>query len=230
MGEMASTLAHELNQPLAAISNYMKGSRRLLSASSDPNKAKIENALDRAAEQAIRAGQIIRRLRDFVARGETERRIESLSKLIEEAGALGLTGAREQGVQLRFNLNPEYDLVLVDRVQIQQVLVNLFRNALEAMANSPQRELIASNAMVADDTIEVAVSDTGHGFHDDVKPNLFQTFFTTKETGMGVGLSISRSIIEAHGGRMWAESNASGGATFRFTLPAASAESLTHGP
>jgi two-component system sensor kinase FixL len=229
MGEMASTLAHELNQPLAAISNYMKGSRRLLSASSDPNKAKIENALDRAAEQAIRAGQIIRRLRDFVARGETERRIESLSKLIEEAGALGLTGAREQGVQLRFNLNPEYDLVLVDRVQIQQVLVNLFRNALEAMANSSQRELIASNAMVADDTIEVAVSDTGHGFHDDVRPNLFQTFFTTKETGMGVGLSISRSIIEAHGGRMWAESNASGGATFRFTLPAASAESLTHG-
>jgi two-component system, LuxR family, sensor kinase FixL len=229
MGEMASTLAHELNQPLAAISNYMKGSRRLLTASSDPNRAKIENALDRAAEQAIRAGQIIRRLRDFVARGETERRIESLSKLIEEAGALGLTGAREQGVQLRFNLNPEYDLVLVDRVQIQQVLVNLFRNALEAMANSSQRELIASNTMVADDTIEVAVSDTGHGFHDDVKPNLFQTFFTTKETGMGVGLSISRSIIEAHGGRMWAESNASGGATFRFTLPAASAESLTHG-
>jgi two-component system sensor kinase FixL len=230
MGEMASTLAHELNQPLAAISNYMKGSRRLLTASSDPNRAKIENALDRAAEQAIRAGQIIRRLRDFVARGETERRIESLSKLIEEAGALGLTGAREQGVQLRFNLNPEYDLVLVDRVQIQQVLVNLFRNALEAMANSSRRELIASNTMVADDTIEVAVSDTGHGFHDDVKPNLFQTFFTTKETGMGVGLSISRSIIEAHGGRMWAESNASGGATFRFTLPAASAESLTHGP
>jgi two-component system sensor kinase FixL len=229
MGEMASTLAHELNQPLAAISNYMKGSRRLLTASSDPNRAKIENALDRAAEQAIRAGQIIRRLRDFVARGETERRIESLSKLIEEAGALGLTGAREQGVQLRFNLNPEHDLVLVDRVQIQQVLVNLFRNALEAMANSSQRELIASNAMVADDTIEVAVSDTGHGFHDDVRPNLFQTFFTTKETGMGVGLSISRSIIEAHGGRMWAESNASGGATFRFTLPAASAESLTHG-
>ncbi len=134
MGEMASALAHELNQPLAAISNYMKGSRRLLAASSDPNRAKLENALDRAAEQAIRAGQIIRRLRDFVARGESEKRVESLSKLIEEAGALGLTGAREQGVQLRFNLNPEYDLVLVDRVQIQQVLVNLFRNALDAMA------------------------------------------------------------------------------------------------
>jgi two-component system sensor kinase FixL len=229
MGEMASALAHELNQPLAAISNYMKGSRRLLSASADPNTSKIEGALDRAAEQAIRAGQIIRRLRDFVARGETEKRVESISKLIEEAGALGLTGAREQGVQLRFSLNPDHDQVLVDRVQIQQVLVNLFRNALEAMAHSSRRELIASNVPAEDDMIEIEVSDTGTGFADDVKANLFQTFFTTKESGMGVGLSISRSIIEAHGGRMWAESNAAGGATFRFTLPAASSESVTDG-
>jgi two-component system, LuxR family, sensor kinase FixL len=229
MGEMASALAHELNQPLAAISNYMKGSRRLLAGSPGPNKSKIETALDRAAEQALRAGQIIRRLRDFVARGESEKRIESLSKLVEEAGALGLTGAREQGVQLRFNLDPKYDLVLVDRVQIQQVLVNLFRNALEAMAHSPHRELIASNALGADDMIEVSVFDTGPGIPDDVMPNLFQTFYTTKETGMGVGLSISRSIVEAHGGRMWAEANRSGGATFCFTLPAASSESVTNG-
>lgn len=221
MGEMASALAHELNQPLAAISNYMKGSRRLLAGSADPNVTKIESALDRAAEQAVRAGQIIRRLRDFVARGESEKRVESLSKLIEEAGALGLAGAREQNVQLRFALDPDADLVLADRVQIQQVLVNLFRNALEAMAQSPQRELVVTNARVADDMIEIEVSDTGSGFQDDVIPNLFQTFFTTKETGMGVGLSISRSIIEAHGGRMSAESNTSGGATFRFTLPAA---------
>ncbi len=221
MGEMASALAHELNQPLAAISNYMKGSRRLLSGSSDPNTPKIESALDRAAEQALRAGQIIRRLRDFVARGESEKRVESLSKLIEEAGALGLAGAREQNVQLRFNLDPAADLVLADRVQIQQVLVNLFRNALEAMAQSPRRELVVTNTRAADDMIEIEVADTGSGFQDDVIPNLFQTFFTTKETGMGVGLSISRSIIEAHGGRMWAANNASGGATFRFTLPAA---------
>ncbi len=229
MGEMASALAHELNQPLAAISNYLKGSRRLLADNPDPNRSKIENALDRAAEQALRAGQIIRRLRDFVARGESEKRVESLSKLIEEAGALGLSGAREQGVQLRFNLNPEHDLALVDRVQIQQVLVNLFRNALDAMAHSPQRELVASNVRVADDMIEVAIFDTGSGIPDDVMPNLFQTFYTTKETGMGVGLSISRSIIEAHGGRMWAEANRSGGATFRFTLPAVSSESVTNG-
>jgi two-component system, LuxR family, sensor kinase FixL len=225
MGEMASALAHELNQPLAAISNYMKGSRRLLADSMDPNAPKIESAMDRAAEQALRAGQIIRRLRDFVSRGESEKRVESLSKLIEEAGALGLAGARDQNIQLRFSLNPEFDLVLVDRVQIQQVLVNLFRNALEAMAQSPRRELNVSNAEDADDMVEIAVSDTGPGFHDDVKSNLFQTFFTTKETGMGVGLSISRSIIEAHGGRMWAETNASGGATFRFTLPTVANES-----
>jgi two-component system, LuxR family, sensor kinase FixL len=107
--------------------------------------------------------------------------------------------------------------------------VNLFRNALEAMVHSSQRELIASNAKLGDDMIEVAVFDTGPGIPDDVMPNLFQTFYTTKETGMGVGLSISRSIIEAHGGRMWAEANRSGGATFRFTLPAASSESVTNG-
>jgi two-component system sensor kinase FixL len=228
MGEMASALAHELNQPLAAISNYMNGSRRLLAASTDPNALRIEAAMDRAAEQAQRAGQIIRRLRDFVARGESEKRVESLSRLIEEAAALGLTGAREQGVLLRFDLDREFDMVLVDRVQIQQVLVNLFRNALEAMAHSSQRELVATNSRAADEMIEVTVSDTGHGFADEVEPNLFQTFFTTKETGMGVGLSISRTIVEAHGGRMWAENNRAGGAIFRFTLPAAPSESLTH--
>jgi two-component system sensor kinase FixL len=228
MGEMASALAHELNQPLSAISNYMKGSRRLLATSADPNALKIESALDRAAEQAIRAGEIIRRLRNFVSRQESEKRVESLSKLIEEAGALGLSGAREQGVALRFNLDSECDLVLADRVQIQQVLVNLFRNALEAMADSSHRELIASNARAADDMIEIAVSDTGHGFGDEARENLFQPFFTTKETGMGVGLSISRTIIETHGGRMWAETNRAGGATFRFTLPAATAKDVTH--
>jgi two-component system sensor kinase FixL len=167
-------------------------------------------------------------LRNFVAREESEKRVESLSKLIEEAGALGLAGAREQGVKLRFNLDSSLDLVLADRVQIQQVLVNLFRNALEAMAGSSHRELIATNVRAADDMIEVAISDTGQGFGNDVQPNLFRPFFTTKETGMGVGLSISKTIIETHGGRMWAENNDAGGATFRFTLPAASAEDLTH--
>ncbi len=159
-----------------------------------------------------------------MSRGESEKRVERVSKLIEEAGALGLTGAREQGVSLHFNLDPDCDTVLVDRVQIQQVLVNLFRNALEAMAGSNRRELVTTNTKVGEDMIEIAVSDTGHGIDDEHRAGLFQTFFTTKETGMGVGLSISRTIVEAHGGRMWAENNPSGGAIFRFTLPAAPAK------
>jgi two-component system sensor kinase FixL len=221
MGEMASALAHELNQPLAAISNYMKGSRRLLASSPDPNAAKIETALDRAAEQAIRAGQIIRRLRDFVLRGESERRVESVAKLVEEAAALALVGSREQGLQLRFALDPACDRVAADRVQIQQVLVNLLRNAMEAMAESPRRELAVSSRPVADGLVEIAVADTGQGLPEAVRAKLFQPFFTTKEAGMGVGLSISRTIVEAHGGKLSAEANPAGGATFRLTLPAA---------
>lgn len=219
MGEMASALAHELNQPLAAISNYLKGSRRLLNASNLPGLDKVENALDQAAEQALRAGQIIRRLRSFVTRSETEKRVESIAKLVEEAGALGFVGTREQGVMLRFDLDPSCDLVLADRVQIQQVLVNLFRNALEAMQGSPRRELRITNSVSDCDMVLIRVEDTGHGFADGIKSSLFQPFFTTKRTGMGVGLSISRSIIEAHGGQMWAETNSSGGATFNFSLP-----------
>lgn len=222
MGEMASALAHELNQPLAAISNYMKGSRRLLAGSGDPNAGKIEIALDRAGEQAIRAGQIIRRLRDFVLRGESERRVESIAKLVEEASALGLVGAREQGVTLKIALDPEWDRVVADRVQIQQVLVNLLRNAMEAMADSPRRELSVSSGPAGDGLVEIVVADTGQGLPEPLRANLFQPFFTTKEAGMGVGLSISRTIIEAHGGKLSAEANPSGGATFRLTLPAAS--------
>ncbi|GLS18525.1 sensor protein FixL [Labrys miyagiensis] len=223
MGEMASALAHELNQPLAAISNYLKGVRRMMDASADPRVDKIETALDRAAEQAIRAGQIIRRLRSFVSRGETEKRVESISKLVEEAGALGLVGAREQGVILRFDLDPDCDLVLADRVQIQQVLVNLFRNALEAMQGAARRELTISNTPIADGMVLIIVTDTGHGFAEGVKSGLFQPFFTTKQSGMGVGLSISRTIIEGHGGQMWAEANEAGGATFKFSLSSGSA-------
>jgi two-component system, LuxR family, sensor kinase FixL len=229
MGEMASALAHELNQPLAAISNYMKGSRRLLAASPAANVSQIEAALDKAAEQAIRAGQIIRRLRDFVARAESERSIESVARLAEEAAALGLIGARERGVSLKFALEPEIDLVFVDRVQIQQVLVNLFRNAAEATAETAMREIKVSDARVAGDMIEIVVSDTGMGLTETVLSNLFKPFYTTKETGMGVGLSISRSIVEAHGGRMRAERNEAGGATFRLTLPAAPREALIDG-
>jgi len=218
---MASTLAHELNQPLAAISNYLKGSRRLLEDSKDPRAAAIQDALGKGAQQALRAGQIIRRLRDFVMRGETERRAERVAKLVEEASALALVGARERGVRLQSAIDPEVDEVIVDRVQVQQVLVNLLRNAMDAMQDSPRRVLTVSIVPKGADMVELAVADTGPGISEEIAAKLFQPFVTTKPHGMGVGLSISRTIVEAHGGTIWVEANEGGGAVFRFTLPAA---------
>lgn len=220
MGEMASTLAHELNQPLSAIANYVKGSHRLLTGRADPEAERLRGALEKASEQALRAGEIIRRLREFVARGETEMRTESLSKLVEEASALALVGAKQHEVRVRYDLDPKADLVYADKVQIQQVLLNLLRNAIEAMAesDSPLRELSVATKAVDGETVEASVADTGPGISPDVAAQLFQPFVTTKRQGMGVGLSISRAIIEAHGGSLWAEPNPRGGTIFRFTV------------
>jgi two-component system sensor kinase FixL len=226
MGEMASALAHELNQPLSAIANYMRGSQRLLAGRTDEQTVMVRDAMDKAAEQSLRAGQIIRRLRDFVARGETERRVESINKLIEEASALALVGARDQGVRVTIGLHPFFDLVLADRVQIQQVILNLMRNALEAMEQSERRELVISTTPEGSDMIAINVSDTGSGIAEDIASQLFQPFVTTKRHGMGVGLSISRTIVEAHGGKIWTEPNPAGGTVFRFTLCVVSKEDL----
>ncbi|WP_208605501.1 PAS domain S-box protein [Methylobacterium tarhaniae] len=220
MGEMASTLAHELNQPLGAIANYTKGCRRLLAQPDPATLATAVDVLDKVAEQSLRAGQIIRRLRDFVARGETERRLEPVVRLIEDACALAMVGAREQGIALHLAFDRRVGSVLADRVQIQQVLVNLIRNGREAMAQSPRRELGIAARLLAPDRVEIAVSDTGPGIAEDVAGRLFQPFVTTKPSGMGVGLSICRTISEAHGGRLEVERNEAGGATFRLTLPA----------
>ena len=217
LGEMASALAHELNQPLSAISNYVTGSRTLL-ARSGGGGGKVDDALERAAEQALRAGQIIRRLRDFVARGETERRIESLPRLLQDAGALALVGAREHGIDVRFAIDSEAGMVLADKVQVQQVVLNLIRNAMDAMEESPRRELRIAARAVEGGMAEVSVADTGPGISDEVAGQLFQPFVTTKADGMGIGLSISRTIIESHGGRLWAEPAPGGGTIFHFTL------------
>src|SRR6266511_4182459 len=190
MGQMASALAHELNQPLAAITNYLQGSRRLLEQNSDGRLVQLRDALDKAGDQALRTGQIIRRLRDFVARGETEWRIESIKRLIEEISALALVAAKEQSVRVIFQLDPSVDLVLVDKVQVQQVLLNLLRNAIEAMETSERRELVVSTKPAADNMIAVSVADTGTGIDPKIAPQLFQPFVTTKRQGMGIGLSI----------------------------------------
>jgi two-component system, LuxR family, sensor kinase FixL len=228
LGEMASALAHELNQPLSAITNYLTGLRRLLENRSDEQSATVRNALEKAAEQSIRAGQIIRRLRDFVARGESERRVESVQKLVEEASALALVGAKHGGVRVRFNFDPNVDLVLADKVQIQQVILNLMRNAIEAMEQSERRELFISTGVDQDGTVAIEVADSGPGIAPEIAPQLFEPFVTTKPHGMGVGLSISRTIIEAHGGRISAYPNPGGGTVFRFTLQAIGEQDLEH--
>ena len=228
LGEMASSLAHELNQPLSAIANYLKGSKMLLGREDVPLD-RVADAVDRAADEALRAGEIIRRLRDFVARGEAERRVESLPKLIEEASALALVGAKEHGIHVRFDFDANVDLVLADKVQVQQVVENLIRNAVDAMAASPGGNLLVMIEAIDDDMTLVSVSDTGPGISAEVADRLFQPFITTKRTGMGVGLSISRTIIEAHGGRIWVEKNEGGGALFRFTLGRVSKEELVDG-
>jgi two-component system sensor kinase FixL len=220
LGEMASTLAHELNQPLSAIANYVQGCSRLVEKIDSEDAVRMRGALDETAKQALRAGDIIRHLREFVTRGDTEKQPEDVKKLVEEAGALALVGSREQGIKPVFDFGQGGSMVIVDRVQIQQVLINLMRNAMEAMRDSERRDLNIRIRTQDDELIAVEVADTGPGIPDDIAPQLFQPFVTTKATGMGIGLSISKRIIESHGGEISVSRNEQGGATFVFTLPA----------
>lgn len=229
LGEMASTLAHELNQPLTAAASYLNGARRLLEQGKAEEMPTVRDAVERAAQQALRAGQIIRRLRDFVARGENERRVENLPKLIEETSALALVGAKDIGVRVKFEFDPRAELVFVDKIQVQQVLLNLIRNAIEAMQETIRRELNISTREIDEETVQIDVADTGPGIAEEIAAQLFQPFVTTKRHGMGVGLSISRTIIEAHGGHLWADPNPEGGTIFRLTLKSIPLEELANG-
>lgn len=222
MGTLASSLAHELNQPLTAITSYCQGAADLLEG--DPDKEQLavaREALRDTAEQALRAGEILRRMRDFLTHGQTERRVESLSRLITEANALALVGSREHSIEVQVNLDASDDSIFVDRIQIQQVLFNLIRNAIEAMLDSPTRALTISTNAGPEDMVTVWIEDTGSGISDSITPQLFQPFVTSKSAGMGIGLSICRTIVEAHGGRIWCEPGSEGGTIFRFTLPKA---------
>ena len=223
MGEMASALAHELNQPLSAIANYLKGARRLLDRGEAADRPRLCEALAKAGDQAIRAGEVIRGLRGFVRPGEAERCAQSLGRLIEEASALALVGAGPPGLRLSIDIDPGAEPVLADRVQIQQVVVNLMRNAVEAMRGLEHRELRVRAAAHGDGLAVISVSDTGAGISERARGRLFEPFATTKPDGMGVGLSICRTIVEAHGGSIWASNNPGAGATFAFTLPLAEA-------
>jgi two-component system sensor kinase FixL len=228
MGTMASTLAHEINQPLTAIANYLEASRDLLKRDrGDPEiEAMLTEAVTESAKEALRAGNIVRRLRNFVSRGDVETNVEDLPTLVDEACRLALIGAREKGVRAFFDLDAGVHAVVVDRVQIQQVILNLVRNAIDAMYDhaSPVRDVTISTKFDDRGMVQLSVADTGPGIAPEVAPRLFEAFASTKEQGMGLGLSICRTIVETHGGRIWAEPREGGGTIFNFTIPGAGTE------
>jgi two-component system sensor kinase FixL len=218
LGEMASAIAHELNQPLTAILNYVQTSRDMIETVGGGIPEKVRDYMDRTAAQADRAGLIIRRLRQLYERGDAEAIPDDLNEAVREALDLALIGVKESGTDVRLELAADLPEALMDRQQIQQVVINLVRNALEAMAEVEHRELVIRSQFTGDQTVELTVCDTGPGLAPEIAQNLFAPFQTTKAAGMGLGLSICRSIIEAHGGEIWVTPTPGGGTTFHFTL------------
>ncbi|MDF1834306.1 MAG: PAS domain S-box protein [Alteraurantiacibacter sp. bin_em_oilr2.035] len=218
MGTLATSIAHELNQPLTAIANFVEGAQDLLDEPSAQNIGQVRYALRESADEALRAGQIVQRLREFITRGETTRTFVSISKLVNEATALALINGDARGVEFEQALSDEEDKVLVDPVQIQQVLVNLIRNAVEAMSESTIKRLFISSHLNSDGMMVVTVSDSGPGLDKHVAERLFHPFVSTKASGMGLGLSIAHTIINAHDGKIWAEPSPMGGTQFHFSL------------
>jgi PAS domain S-box-containing protein len=219
MGEMAGTLSHELNQPLAAAHNYLAAARRLLKTA-ELEDSRIAQAISGAESAFVRASQIVKRIQTFLQKAESVKAPEPLGIVLREACELARVEARHRGVEVKLEIGANLPYALVDRVQIQQVLLNLLRNAFEAMDGQEGDRRVRVSARQLDGGILVDVSDNGPGLSEDVARDLFKPFTTTKKSGMGLGLSLSRSIIEAHQGKMWASSRAGDGTTFHFTLPA----------
>ncbi|MFZ2980991.1 MAG: ATP-binding protein, partial [Sphingobium sp.] len=217
MGTLASALAHELNQPLTAIANYMEAARDLL-AEPEPDRALLAEALDESAAQALRAGDIIRSLREFIKRGDSHRQPEQLRAVLAEGTALAFIGVDSRGIDMDIATDAGVDMVLINRVQIQQVVINLVRNAVEAMAGKTVRLLRITAGLDATGRVEVSVSDSGTGLSPEVERQIFTPFHSTKPAGLGVGLSICQTIVEAHGGRIWATPSRWGGSNFHFTI------------
>ncbi|WP_346297213.1 ATP-binding protein [Rhodopseudomonas sp. P1] len=219
IGRMAAALAHEVNQPLAAVANYMAGARRMIDQDGEPSllMRKVKDAVEKANGQALRAGEIIRRLREFVGVGDSERTIEDARSVLQDAALLATIAAEHDGITVRTTFADSGE-VLVDKIQIQQVVLNLVRNAIEAMAGASPKQLTLGLQQQGGH-LEFSVSDTGAGIAPNVRERLFSPFSTTKPGGMGIGLSVCREIVEAHGGKIWADTNPTGGMVFSFTLP-----------
>jgi two-component system sensor kinase FixL len=218
MGTMASTLAHELNQPLTAVTSYVSGCQRLIEGREDEETRRLRDGLQGARESALRAGDVIRRLRAMIERGEVQRRRVNLLNVVQEAAGLGLVGLTDE-VSVSIDIASGL-IVDADPIQLQQVVLNLIRNALEAMETSPRKRLRITGRRQSK-AVRLEVADTGGGISPAIKESLFDPFVSTRESGMGIGLSISRTIIEAHLGRIWAKDNEGGGTVFCITLPAA---------
>ncbi len=215
---LSAGLAHEINQPLTAAVTYLRVIKRLLDMEPEQRKASVHEALDKAATQIYKASQIVSGLRHFIAHGEPEKTICSLHDVIKDTYQSVVAGAEDRAIKIRLCLQASDDKVLADQVQVQQVLGNLIRNAKEAMASSARRELTISTSS-SDTEVRLDVADTGPGLSEAMRDSLFEPFTTTKTEGMGVGLAISRAIIEAHDGKIWAVANPDRGATFSCTLP-----------
>jgi two-component system sensor kinase FixL len=222
MGQMASSLAHELNQPLTAVGSLLQAARRMLETGDVAAIGRARDAIDRAAQQSLRAGEIIRRLREFAARGDTEKAVVSVDLMVNEAIALAKVSNKFGSTKVDVRLN-ETPMVVVDKIQVQQVILNLVRNGLEAMEGMTKPTLAVS-AVLDNDMVLISVADGGSGLAPEVRDRLFQPFVTTKSHGMGIGLSICRTIVEAHGGGLTAMDNPQGGTIFQFTLPLATEE------
>ena len=225
-GQMVGALTHELNQPLTAAVNFINAARSGLAEGNPDEVGMVDNDMEDAVEQILRAGFIIRRFREFIHRGETGKQSESVRSMVQEAAALALAGSDALGVEIDYCFDPNISNVVVDRIQIQQVLVNLISNALEAMKNSTGRRIKIATALTSMDTVEISVVDHGNGIPDELRDRIFEPFFSTKDHGIGLGLSICNSIVESHGGRIQCEPNSDGGMIFRFTVPATPKDDL----
>jgi two-component system NtrC family sensor kinase len=219
MGMMASMLAHEINQPLSAVTNYINAARRTIAEINAPQIERAIELMNSARDQTKQASAIVANLRTFIEKRETGRTGENLNKVVEEAIALGMAGRID--LKMHMALGSTLPLVIVNKIQIQQVLVNLFRNSMDAMQNMKRQELTITTTVTELGTVEVAVADTGPGIAPEIMDNLFKPFTTTKADGMGLGLKICQSIIEAHDGKIWIVPNVGPGVTFHFHLPAA---------
>jgi len=223
MGEMAATLAHELNQPLTAVINYVQACRRMMQSGAPGTADRLPGLIAKAVEQAHRAGEIISHLRGFVTRGDSARMLGDINTVVREACDLALVGSKASGIAVSMTLPDGLPAVFMDEVQIQQVVVNLVRNSVDALQDyrgSVERRIDIHTALEKAGQVSVSVSDNGPGLDPNIAARLFESFNTSKKSGMGIGLSVCRSIVQEHDGTIGASPNPGGGVTFRFTLPA----------